>query len=238
MSDTDVAAARQDALVGNRLALAGVVLYLLEWVVIFAAPFAGPLGPGEDAATLVEEYAADADAAALSASWFAVCLVGRVLFLAGVKASMRHRPREWPLLDLAIAAMAVSVVLEVAGYGIVAAAARLAADGADDGVVVALDHAAYWLVLLLFGPVGVSVVAGAFGMLRSRLFPRWLPWVGLVGGAVAVVGTVAAGATVGAGDAGVGDAVAAPGVLAMWVWMVATGVVLWRAARVRTPRTP
>lgn len=228
MVETDVSAARRDAPLGNRLALAGAVLYLLEWVAIIAASPPGPLGPGTGTAEVVDAYSEHAGAAAFSAAWFAVCLVGRVMYMAGLKASLRERPRELPLLDLAVAAMAISVALEIAAYSVAAGAARLAADGADDGLVVALDGAGYWLNLVLWGPLGVSVLASGAAMLRSRLFPSWLCWLALVAGLAALVGCVSTAVTAGEGGAGLSDAVTSVAALGMWVWMIVTGVQLWR----------
>src|SRR2546429_7217317 len=120
MTQTNDVAERDDALVGNRFALAGAVLYLLEWVAIIAAAPPGPYGRATAASTILRNYAGHAGAAAISAAWFAVVLVGRILYVAGVKASLRKQPRQLPLLDLALGAMAVSVVLEIVAYGIVA----------------------------------------------------------------------------------------------------------------------
>ncbi len=229
MAVTDARGVRRPTPIGNRLALAGAVLYLLEWVAIIAASPPGPLGPGTDATEIVDAYSEHAGAAAVSAAWFAVCLVGRVLYLVGVKASMREHQRDLPLLDLAVAAMAISVALEVAAYGVVAGAAQLADDGADGGLVVALDGIGYWLNLMIFGPIGVSILAAGFAMLRSRLFPVWLCWVALVAGVAAVLGSLLSAVTAGDDGAGLGDGVTSVAALGMWVWMIVTGVRLWRS---------
>ncbi len=232
MAATEVGTTRGAQPVGTRLALAGAVLYLLEWVAIVAAAPPGPLGPGTAAATITSDYAGHAGAAAVSAAWFAVVLVGRVLFVAGVKASLRDHPQQRPLLDLALGAMAISVVLEIAAYGIVAAAARLAADGGDPDLVAALDGGAFWLVLLIWGPIGISVLATGLAMLRSQLFAAWLSWLGMVAGAAGVVGCLVAGATTDeSGSAAAAPAVTTVAALGMWVWMLATGVVLFRQSR-------
>jgi hypothetical protein len=216
--------------VGNRLALAGVVLYLLEWVAIIGSAPPGPFGPGTSHHSIYSDYASHAGRATLAAAWFAVVLVGRILFVSGVKASLRDRPRAGPLLDLALGAMAVSVVLEVVAYAVVAGTARLAASGAGTGLVVGLDSAAFWVDLLIWGPVGVSVLATGVAMLRSGLFASWLSWLGIVAGVAGIVGCLVAGATVDASGSGAADAATSLPALAIWVWMVATGVVLWRRA--------
>jgi hypothetical protein len=226
----DMAAVRQEAPIGNRLALIGAVVYLLEWVAIIAASPPGPLGPGTGTKEVVAAYSHHAGAAAVSAGWFAVCLLGRVVYMAGLKASLRARPRELPLMDVAVAAMAISVTLEVAAYAVVAGAARLAVGGADSGLVVALDGAAFWLDLLIFGPAGVSLLAAGAAMLRSRLFPRWLGWIALLAGGAGTIGCVLSAATAGKSAAGLADALGSVAAIGMWVWMLVTGVLLWRAA--------
>jgi hypothetical protein len=213
---------------GNRLALTGAVLYLLEWIAIIAAAPPGPFGPGTDAQRLVHDYTTHARGAAFAAGWFAVVLAGRVLFIAGVKASLRRWPRERPLLDLALGAMAISVALEVATYAIVAGTARAAADGVASATVVALDGLAFWLNVLIFGPLGLAVLAAAIAMVRSRAFPSWIAWVGVVAGVAGMAAALVTGATTtdsASGATGPFTGVAAVG---MWVWMIATGVVLWR----------
>ena len=228
MFETEVSAERPTALNGNPWALTGAVLYLLEWVAIIGAAPPGPFGPGTPASKIVREYSGHTRGAGVAAAWFAVVLVGRVLYIAGVKASLRHRVRDLPLLDLALGAMAISVVMEVATYSTAAATARLAADGASRDLVVALDGAAYWLNLFLWGPVGVSVLACAYAMLRSRLFASWLCWVGLVGGVAAIAACLVAGATTDASGTGAADAITSIGAIGLWVWMIGTGVVLLR----------
>ncbi|MPZ93738.1 MAG: hypothetical protein GEU96_02245 [Propionibacteriales bacterium] len=229
---TDTTTPVGGALVGNRLALAGAVLYLSEWVAIFVASPPEPFGPGTDTSGMVAAYAEHTGAAAVSAGWFAVVLVGRVIFIAGLKASLRARPREQPLLDLALGAMAISVAIEIIVYAIIAAAAGLGADGASTETLSMLDGSAYWLGLMIFGPVGVAVLAGASAMLRSRLFARWICWVGLAAGAAAILGSVLVGAIGESWGPALVDTTTTVGALGMWTWMIATGVVLWRRSRV------
>jgi hypothetical protein len=228
LAEKEFTSVRQNAPIGNRLALIGAVVYLLEWVAILAASPPGPLDPGTAGSDVADAYSADARAAALSAAWFAVCLVGRVVFMVGLKASLQARPRELPLMDVAVAAMAVGVVLEVAAYAVVAGAARAAADGADAALVGALDGVGFWLNLTLFGPTGVSLLAAGAAMLRSHLFPRWLGWLAVLAGVAGGVACVLGAATVGQSTEGLSDAVIAVASLGMWILMLVTGVRLWR----------
>lgn len=220
---------RIDAPIGNRLVLGGAVLYLSEWVALFLASPPGPV-TGVGRAELVRAYAENADRAAVSAGWFAVCLVGRVLVVSGLAASMRERPRERPLLDLAVAAMAMGVVLEVASYAVAAAAAQVAGSGGDAALVVALNETGLWLNVMLFGPSGVALLAAGAAMLRSRLFARWLGWLAVVAGAGAAGGCVLTAVGLAGSGTGTGDVLTGVGALAMWVWMIATGVTLYRRA--------
>jgi hypothetical protein len=243
MAGTDTAKGRgprQGAsigLIGTRLALAGAVLYLLEWVAIIATSPPGPYGPGTATSELVSNYATHAGRAGAAAGWFAIVLLGRVLFVAAVRSSLRSEARLLPVLDLALGAMAVGVVLEVAAYVTDAATARLAADGAGAAVVSALDQTAYWTDLLIAGPTGVAVLATAAAMLRSRRYAGWLCWLGLVSGAAWLATSLIGGVTLGTGNGGGAlDPVESLAALTLWVWMIATGVVLWRAPREQAPR--
>ena len=226
MHDADAHSDQAGVLVGNSWALVGAVLYLSEWVVIIAAAPPGPLGPGDPASSVTSDYAQHAGAATLSAAWFSVVLVGRVLFVAGLKASLRGRSTVRPLLDLALGAMAISVVMEIVGYGIVAGTARFAADGGSVAVVTGLDSATFWLILLIWGPIGVSVLACGLAMLRSGLFRAWLPWLALIAGLAGIVGCLMAGAST--DGTGASSAVTTVAALGMWVWMISTSVVLVR----------
>jgi hypothetical protein len=213
---------------GTRLALIGAVLYLLEWVAIIAAAPPGPFGPGASTHKIVSEYGAHVNGAAFAAGWFAVVLGGRVLFVAGLKGSLRRWRRERPLLDFALGAMAISVVLEIVAYSIVAATARLDAAGASSSTLVALDGTSYWIDLFIFGPVGLAVLASAWAMHRSRAFPSWLTWVGFIAGVAGVAACLLAGATTHASTSGSADGVSGVAAFGLWIWMLGVGVLLWR----------
>ena len=91
-----------------------------------------------------------------------------------------------------------------------------------------MDGIAFWLNLMIFGSIGVSLIAAGTAMLRSRSFPRWLSWIGLVTGVAGAVGCVLTAATAGGSAQGGSDAVTGVAAVAMWVWMLVTGVRLWR----------
>jgi hypothetical protein len=219
---------------GTRLVLVGAVVYLLEWVAIIGLSPQGPFGPGEKAATVVSSYAGHAGATATAAGWFSVVLLGRVLVVIGLRSSLRHRRDLRPALDFAVAAMAAGVVLEIASYGLVAGTARVAADGGASDTVVGLDSVAYWLNLLIVGPTGAAVLVAGLVMVRSRAFPMLLSWLPVACGALGILAGVLV--TLATEHQDVLDALESPAIIGMWVWMVATGVLLWRRAGIQAAR--
>lgn len=216
-------------LVGNRWVLVGGIVYLLEWVAII---WAGAVGVnavvtrGTGAGELASSYVGNVDAVSSMAGWFAVVLLGRILVFVGLRRALVDSGHGHALLDLAVVAAAVSVTLEIASYGLAAAAAEVAAAGDEAGMAL-LDRAGVGLNLMIGGGLGVAIVCAAYCMWRSGLFSTALNVVGLVSG-VAIVGA---------------QLTVAPSMqtlfdilyffpLVFWVWMLWAGVVMWR----RTPR--
>ena len=228
MDLSDGVALRGETRVAAGLAIAGAVGYLLEWAVIFVVSPPGPRGPGEPTSQLVDAYADHSGAATLAATCIAVCLVGPVVFMAGLKSSMRERTSDLPLLDVGLAAIAISAALESAAYSVAAAAAGLAADGAEDPIVVALDTAGHWLYGSAFGPLGVAVIAAGVATLRARLFPPMLCWLAIVAGGASLWGVVLLGITEGEDEAGLADLVTTTAAVGIGGWMIIAGGILWR----------
>jgi hypothetical protein len=222
-------------LVGTRLALIGAVLYLLEWAVIPFFPDIPTERLGDDARAIIAEYAGEARVTAFAVGWFALVLLGRVLYTVALRDALRVSGRPSSLASFAVGAMAVSVALEVANGGAVAGAAWLAERGADAASVVALDAAAHILFALVFAPIGVSVLAASLAMLASGLFRVWLSVLGVVSGSLLIVGGVLHPLV--AGETGtfrdVGGLPVALGVPTFWLWMVVTSIILWRAVPAR-----
>ena len=219
-------------LVGTRLALVGALLYLSEWLVI---PFSVDLPTdelGEDASSVASAYAGHATELAFLAGFLSFALLGRIVFVAALRSAFRDSPRELILLDVAVAAMAVSVAIEILQLGLVATAGWLAEAGADSETIVGLDAAGTVLFGLVLAPIGASVLASSLAMLLSGLFARWLAWLGVVAGALVIAGGVVS--TAGAGDTGtvhdLGDPLTGPPVALFWIWMLATSIALFRAA--------
>lgn len=218
----------KDGLVGNKLVLVGGIVYLSEWVAILGTAAVG-LGSvvtrGATDAEIVEAYGGRVDAVAFMAGWFAVVLLGRILVFVGIRRALVDSGHSHGLLDLAVVAATVSVALEVASYGLSVGAAERAVAGDRAGTVL-LDTAGAGLNLMIGGGLGVAIAASAYVMWRSGLFSTALCVVGLVAGA-AIIG---AQLTVSPSLQTVFD-ILYFFALVFWVWMIWTGVVLWR----RTP---
>ena len=224
---------RQDELVGNKVALIGAVVYLLEWVAIFAAGDSGPVLPGTSVTDTVQTYADGAGGQAWMAGWFSLVLIGRIALAVGIRDAFRRFARQLPFADLAVGAMVVSVILEIATYAVAGGAGYLADNAGDPTAIVALDAAAAWLNLVIFAPIGVFLAAMSWAMLRSRLFPAWMSWLGLVAGGVGMAGGVLNAPAYGTGGFyDLSDGLSSAAALAFWVWMIAVGIRLYR----RTPR--
>lgn len=224
---------RQDELVGNRLALIGALVYLLEWVAIFAVGESGPTLPGTSTAETVQIYSDNAGGQALMAGWFSLVLLGRVALAVGIRDALRRSPRQLPFADLAVGAMVVSVVLEISAFAVAGAAGYLADQGGDPTAIIALDAAGGWLFLLIYAPIGVFLAAMSWAVLRSGLFPAWMGWLGLAAGALGMVGGVLGGPAYGTGGfMDVTEGLTSAAAVGFWVWMIAVGIRLYR----RTPR--
>lgn len=213
-------------LVGNRLVLAGGVMYLLEFVAIFGVIPAGvgiTTSVGTPTEDLLDSYVGNVDAVSFMAAWFSIVLLGRILLMVGLRTALADSGRPSPLMDFAVVAAAVSVTLEVAAYGFASAAAEVA-DRAAPAEMVLLDRAGAWLNMLLLGSLAVSVAVAAGCMLRSGLFSTALCLTGLVAGSLMALAQL----TIPPSLSGV-LAFLSWSPLLFWVWMIWAGVVAWRA---------
>jgi len=230
-------------LVGNRLALVGVAIYFCEWIGIAAFNIGNvPASQGTKAAEILAQYSQHGTALALMAGWLGLVLLGRILFVAGIRDGLHRSGAGTLLADFAVAAMAVSVIIEVSAWTVAAGGAYAAANGADQSTIVGIDAVANFLLQGIGAPIAASVLAGALAMLQSRLFPAWLCWLGVAAGSIAAVyGVIAGAAFEGGGSCAAAlcltgsilpslAQVLAVTLLGVWVWMIGTGVVLFRAA--------
>jgi hypothetical protein len=159
------------------------------------------------------------------AGWFAVVLLGRILLFVGLRHALADSGHGHPLMDLAVAAAAVSVTLEIASYGLAASASAPAAEG-DEAATLWVDQAAVGLNMMIGGGLGVAILCSAYCMWRSGLFSLPLNVVGGVSG-LAITG---AQLSVAPATQTLFDVLYVFPIL-FWVWMLWAGVVCWR----RTP---
>jgi hypothetical protein len=227
-------AVERPAITGNRLVLAGAVLYLLEWVAIIPAGDSGPSDPGTASDKVLGLYTAHPTAATFLATWCAVVLVGRILLILGIRDALRSLGRDRTVVSWAAAVMAMSVALELLSLTTSGAASVLAGRSSDPDLIRALDAVSGFAWGMIFGPLGLAVLLTAWSMLRSRAFPTWICVVGLVGGVLLVAGGLFAGpAYLHEGTARDIHGFGMIGVPLFWLWMLATGIFLWR--RVHPP---
>jgi len=224
---------RRGQLVGNRIALVGTALYFCEWIAIAFIPNVPTDKLGVDPAAIVATYT-HPQRIAFAAGWFSFFLLGRVVFCAALRNAFYGMRRELLFADISLVAMGASVVLEVGSFALVAAAAWLVDAHGTADTIVALDSAGSTMFEMVWGPIAMSVLAGSLAMLLSGLFPKWLSWLGVVAGGLLAVGSVLGAAGLGSSGAvhDVGGALTSLPVPGIWVWMIATSVILFRA----TPR--
>lgn len=208
--------------------LAGAVLYLLEWVAIIGAHVGVPLGATASAHDVAASYLAHADALGWAAGWFGVVELGRVLLMVGLRSALAQFSAARRLMDAAVAAMAVSVALEVLVYSMASGASWSLGHGGSLGTVRVLDAAAFQINRTMYGPLGISLLCAGVAMWRSGVFARALPALAVVAGAGC---TVIGLALVAPRYAGAADALSSVALL-MWIWMVWTGIIVWRGRAV------
>lgn len=140
---------------------------------------------------------------------------------AALSASGRRNQLVW----FAAVAMAVGVALEIASEALATGAGELAGSGQTAGAI-ALDRGASYLAAGILAPSGVAILLTAWAMLRSGLFNPAVAVIGLLAGA----SVVAAGLASEPANAGLKDSLAT-GMIVSWVFMLWTGVALWRGRR-------
>jgi len=209
---------------GNRVALAGAILYLLEWAFIVPSgvrvPPAGT-GPAEIAAA----YTAQAPGIAFLIAGLSVALLGRVAFAAGLRNALRQTNETRALGDFAFGAMAASVILELVGEAVRGATGRMAAQGADPVVLAALHESFRGMSYMVYSALGLSIAVASLAMLLSREFPRWLAPLGLATGVL----WIGAGFYSALANNSIGG-VTGFAFLGWVIWLLATGVILFRRA--------
>lgn len=212
----------------SRLALVGVILYLMEF--LFIIPFyKEPPGEGAPAGELAVFYAANRTDILIYVAGVSAAILGVVLFAAALRSVLRQAgggPAAGILADFALACAAVAIALETAGLMMEGMAANMATYGENPPIAVAAAlHGAGVEVFTM--PRAAFVFTASLAMLLTRVLPRWIGPAGLVAAVAYGAGSVF---LVYDPDSALG-LVQFVGWLLMVVWMLATGIVLFRRAR-------
>jgi len=159
-------------------------------------------------------------------------LVPLIVFAAGLRTVLSRNQRDEGVLPAVFFGSALIFASAQIPFAGISGAMTLGVAHASDSEITLLQAALTSLDAFRFMPFGMMVVAGSLAMLVSQLFPRWLAWLGLVAGALltfgGIVGASAQGATGSFHD--IGGAFTGVPVLGFWIWMIATSIVLFRAA--------
>lgn len=209
---------------GNRVALGGAILYLLEWAFIIPSGVQLPRmgsGPAEIAAA----YTAQGPGIAFLIAGQSVALLGRIAFAAGLRNALRQTSETRALGDFAFGAMTASVILELVGEALRGATGRMTAQSADPVLLAALHESFRGMSYMVYSAMGVAIAAASLAMLLSREFPRWLAPLGLATGVIWVGAGFYAALTNGSVGGVTGFAF-----LGWVIWLLATGIILFRRA--------
>jgi hypothetical protein len=112
----------------------------------------------------------------------------------------------------------------VATFAVTAGAAFALANHGATATTAALDSVAWNLNMMVFGPLGASVLVSALAMWRSAAFGRGLCAVGGVAGVVLVVQALLFS---GPDQSSTAEGLQ-PAVGLFWIWMIWTAAVVWR----------
>lgn len=220
-------AATDRRLIGNKLVLAGALVYFGEWIGIAVAPSLPTDRLGADPAATMADYGHQPGHTGFLAGWLAVVLLGRIAFCVGLRDTVREHAAARRLADVAVSVMAVSVMVEIVDYGLVATASWLVDNGAPGAGVIAFDAAGTTLFPLIIAPAGVAVLLCAAAMAISGLYPRRLAWPGIAVGALLALGGIEEAAAL--GSSGLVHDIGYLPIPLLWLWLLLTGITVYRA---------
>jgi hypothetical protein len=166
---------------------------------IVALVFAGSLAPNPTTpAEQVLQNVAAAPQTTLVAGWWSVLLniLGILIWLA-LYFALRESEPTYALLGL-VFSLGSSVPTALGGFRLPGMTVRLAQIYATGGpaekaaALVVMQSVNEWMTTASYVAgsimIGVAVLLFGLAMLNSRLFPRWLGWMGVVGGGLALLG--------------------------------------------------
>ncbi len=204
----------------------GAIAGILFVVLLIAAQFIAPSpSPKESIGTIISFYVHHRSAALWSGYLSAVSAAVQLLFVAAVFSALRRSEEQssmLPMLMLGASIALLPVILLSSSFSV-----ALTWNGAQSNNP-AVARALFDLstVTLIFSDmvIGVFLAAASLATLRTRILPRWLGWLGLVGAALLLAGTASLfnpGGSFGG----------APGLLLYLIWVITTSVLLLRRAQ-------
>jgi len=212
----------------------GAVAAIVGAVTLFVATLLHPMSADpNDAPAAFTEYAADSMWVATHLGQFlGVAILGIALVaLAGTMEA--GRPSAWARIGLAgtAASVATAAALQaVDGVALKKVVDRWSAASGDakarafEGAF-AVRQVEVGMASLLSVTFGLTVSIFGIALLSSRRFPRWLGWVGLLGGLATVNAGVAQAYT---GFSDLAMMLSMPASSALLLWAIVIGVFLWR----------
>lgn len=217
----------------NRIALIGAIgtLLLFPMTMIIGWQQSPPAGSPDQ--EFAQYFAANQANVVTMALIVASHSLTRLTFAGGLCGVLRQAERGGATLTgLALAFVAVEVALEIAAFTLLATGGRLAETGADPGILAAIGSSAQDLMLIHGVPLALFALLASVVMLRTRVLPVWLGWLGLAAGGLLTVTSLNFVLR-----ADVLNALTSVGVFLLFTpWMVACGVILFRRARGQTLR--
>lgn len=206
--------------------LAGAILSLFEivsMILLGARNVTAQPEIGSLPAALLPSFEGNETVLATVTGWLSLILIGRILMIIGLKNALANSGRTHPIMEFAVAMTIINVVLEVLTYALFATAAQLGARY-PEGMVV-MSWAAGALDRLFLGALGVSILCSAWAALRSELFPKFLPILGMVGGVPVALSAMFMAPSL----TNIYEALLIGSPVAM-IWVIWTGILVWRKA--------
>ena len=215
----------------NRLAPLSGALAVVLIIAGFAATGSAP-GDTASLATIADYYGSHSGAQTTSGVLLSLAALAFVVFAATLVARLREADASLGSLTLCLLGAGI-LATGMATYAGVAIAMGDVAGHADGTALQALNVLADGPVFVFLFTIGASAFlfgAGA-ATLATDVLPRWLGRLAYVTAAVALVPSHVLGGAL--------DHIGLIPFAALWVWMVAAGIVLGRpGARVRLPASP
>ena len=214
-------------LVGNRMMLSGALLSISSLVVqmVFynrGLPSYAEIGVSAD--DLIASFKGDETLMAVLAGFYGLVVIGRILMIIALKNALAASGRAHPIMDFAVVMMTISVAFEILNYTFLASAAQMGA--AHPEGMWALASISGKLNVLTFAALGISVLCSSWAMLRSELFPKPLPILGMIASIPFALSSLFTSPSL----AGTAEALNSAGAPLSMIWIIWASILVWKKA--------